>query len=463
MKRFFFGLLTATGIISNIHAQTDPNYQNISERIKTLYPNDSVKVGAPCPDFTMNNVHYYKRKQVTLADLKGKNVILDFFNSGCVGCFRQMPKINDLKQKFGDNIEVFYVGLYDSKVEKVFERHRKAFNLQIPVVYDSILPWRFISVGYPEYLWIGEDGMIKAVTASEEVTEENLNAFVSGRPVRFLDRTKIADYESLSAMMQNPFQYFDSASRQPRYKIDDDTTCLFKSEFGSWNFEKHGNVRQREWDVFVTQGPNARKAIEISGDPESLYCAAYFGKYAIQPDDSFHYGKIYRTAILQGIDKGAFHSFRRYNYWYRLIDRRSQNINKEDLLKTMQSDLHKYFGYEVKVEERMMPCYKLVVTDRRKAARLKSKGGSPISKMSSAGGQFKNAPWKHFLNGLRYYGNTPEEPTYIDETGIDYNVDMEIEAALQSPEDVNRALWKYGLGLVKGEKLMKVLVVSHTE
>jgi thiol-disulfide isomerase/thioredoxin len=439
----------------NSMAQRDPDYSAIYKQ----YPSENLKVGMPCPEFILKNVRYHSRKDVSLSDLKGKNVILDFFNSRCVTCFKSMPKVNTLKQKFGNDVEIFFVGLYDSRVEKVYEKYRKAFDFKMPVVYDSILPNRFISSGYPEYIWIGKDGIVTAITNSEDVNAENLSAFVEGRPFKFSDKSKVAEWQSESALVNNPLMYIDSVSVQPRFKIDEDTACLYKSEFGSWDDEKYGTWGVREYEGIVSQGPNAGKAIEVLGSAYNLFYTAYFGHSIILPGDSIDYGNVYRTAILENIDIAAFTSSNR-RYWYRLIDRRSDAVSKEDLQKTMQIDLQKYFGYRSRVEERVMPCYKIVVTDKRKAALLKSKGGEPLWEDGNGGIKYRNATWKNFVARMAYYGGGP---TIVDETGIDYNVDIEIEAAMQSTKDVNKDLQKYGVSIIKGEKIMKVLVVNNSD
>jgi thiol-disulfide isomerase/thioredoxin len=448
MKILFFIsiLIIASGL--QCFAQPDPDY----ERIVKQFPYENLKVGEPCPNFVLTNVHYYKSKHVTLADLKGKQVILDFFNSGCTGCFKSMPKVSKLKEKFGQNIEFFFVGLFDSKVEKVYEKYRKAFDLKVPVVYDSILPWRFLNFGYPTQIWIDPNGIIQAITGSEDLNENNISAFLAGSPFKFADRTKIKDGE-----INNPF--IDSVAGVFRYKVDEDTSFLYKFEFGEWQDEKYGASANLRENGLVTKGPNAGKAIEIRGPLRDLYFQAYFGVFGIFPWDSVNYGNVYKVPILEGIDSNTFVSRYSSNYWYRLIDRRRDKT--EDLFTAMKSDLHRHFGYEAKLEERIMPYYKLVLTDKSKAQLLRSKGGKPISQRGVAGFKEFNAPWKNVVMAIQYYGAITTEPTILDETGIDYNVDIEIEAAMQSFEDVNRALRKYGIGLVNGEKMMKVLVVRN--
>src|SRR5438045_1036130 len=43
---------------------------------------------------------------LTLDQLKGKVVLLDFWTYGCINCMHMMPILNQLEQKFGDALAI---------------------------------------------------------------------------------------------------------------------------------------------------------------------------------------------------------------------------------------------------------------------------------------------------------------------------------------------------------------------
>ena len=62
----------------------------------------SPEVGRPIPKFTLSDIQYYEKKNVSQADFIGKWLILDFFSESCSACFKSFPKINELQKEFKD-------------------------------------------------------------------------------------------------------------------------------------------------------------------------------------------------------------------------------------------------------------------------------------------------------------------------------------------------------------------------
>src|ERR1700748_1074672 len=54
-------------------------------------------------------------KPVTLKDLRGKVVILDFWTYGCINCFHIIPDLKQLEAKYPDSLAV--IGVHSAKFE----------------------------------------------------------------------------------------------------------------------------------------------------------------------------------------------------------------------------------------------------------------------------------------------------------------------------------------------------------
>ena len=129
----------------------------------------------------------------------------------------------------------------------------------------------------------------------------------------------------------------------------------------------------------------------------------------------------------------------------------------------MRNDLDNFFGYNVKVETRLLPAYKIVVVDSILASGLKSKGGTPDEWGTpwTYGVKLTNMPMGEMIMALAIFHE--KDPPIIDETGINYNVDLNLVADVYNFEDIRKGFQKLGLDLVKYDKPMKVVVIRDKE
>ncbi|MDD5718155.1 MAG: TlpA disulfide reductase family protein [Candidatus Krumholzibacteria bacterium] len=65
-------------------------------------------IGLPAPDFALQDIHGQK---VTLSSHKGKAVIVDFWATWCAPCRIVMPHLQELSQKYPDQLAVLAVSL----------------------------------------------------------------------------------------------------------------------------------------------------------------------------------------------------------------------------------------------------------------------------------------------------------------------------------------------------------------
>ena len=125
---------------------------------------------------------------------------------------------------------------------------------------------------------------------------------------------------------------------------------------------------------------------------------------------------------------------------------------KQDLADPLENQ----FGYKAEVETRLMPYRALVRLDST-SDRLRSINLKREENFSFGGIDYKNIPITVFVSLLSSY--CENDMPYVDETGIDYTVDISIQAMMTDMKDVTRALKKIGLNLVVKYKPMQVLVV----
>jgi thiol-disulfide isomerase/thioredoxin len=117
------------------------------------------------------------REPLTLAGLRGKIVLLDFWTSGCINCLHIQPELKRLEAKYADVLVV--IGVHSPKFahEKDVEQLRRTLDrLRIthPVAQDSDFRiWREYTVrAWPTLVLIDPAGYIVAAVSGEGGTHE---------------------------------------------------------------------------------------------------------------------------------------------------------------------------------------------------------------------------------------------------------------------------------------------------
>ncbi|MFJ6210813.1 redoxin domain-containing protein [Lysinibacillus sp. NPDC092081] len=95
------------------------------------------------PDFTLTSLD---GKDVTLSELRGKKVVLNFWATFCPPCKAEMPHMQNYYEQYAkkDNVEIIAVNLTqaerdvtdDAKVDSVMT-FRDSFNLTFPILLDQ--------------------------------------------------------------------------------------------------------------------------------------------------------------------------------------------------------------------------------------------------------------------------------------------------------------------------------------
>lgn len=113
--------------------------------------------GMSAPDFFVRTVD---GKSLSLADLKGKVIVLNFWFIGCPACLDQEPRLNGFKAKFeGDDRVVFLAMTSDAagSVKKYLAKERFDY-VQGVEAKDAMNAFTF--AGFPKNIVIGKSGKI---------------------------------------------------------------------------------------------------------------------------------------------------------------------------------------------------------------------------------------------------------------------------------------------------------------
>jgi thiol-disulfide isomerase/thioredoxin len=84
---------------------------------------------------------------------KGRKIIIDLFGSSCVVCFRMMPKMQEIQDKYRDSVLVVLLGKEDRDIRKVFDKFKSKMSLNFDPVYDSAFFDTYSIPFLPHYIW----------------------------------------------------------------------------------------------------------------------------------------------------------------------------------------------------------------------------------------------------------------------------------------------------------------------
>lgn len=119
--------------------------------------------GKPAPQLRVTDM---QGKAISLADLKGKTVLLDFWATWCPPCQADAPAIDKLHKKFGDK-DLKVIGISTDEDRETVEKYLKKHPHDFPEVLSSenVMPRAYQIHVFPTYLVIGPDGTL--VTAEQ--------------------------------------------------------------------------------------------------------------------------------------------------------------------------------------------------------------------------------------------------------------------------------------------------------
>jgi len=117
----------------------------------------------PAPSFDEDTVWLNTSGPITLKDLRGKVVLVDFWTYCCINCMHVLPDLKYLEHKFPDELVV--IGCHSAKFdnEKDTEAIREAivrYEIEHPVINDSeMLVWRkFGARAWPTVVLLDPEG-----------------------------------------------------------------------------------------------------------------------------------------------------------------------------------------------------------------------------------------------------------------------------------------------------------------
>lgn len=154
-----------------------------------------LKVGDTLPDITVSNLINSNTSSINLSSFRGKVLIIDFWATNCTSCLEHFPVADSIQKHMGNDVQFLLVDSktrWESKqkILKTIARFASSANgFSLPATYDDTVLTRLFPHYYiPHYVWIDANGVFRATTGEQELTQQNVSRFL--RNYRTTLRTK---------------------------------------------------------------------------------------------------------------------------------------------------------------------------------------------------------------------------------------------------------------------------------
>lgn len=124
-----------------------------------------VAVGSPAPEFSLTT---FEGEQITLKELKGKVVVLNFWASWCKPCEQEAADMETAWRQYQPGGEVMFIGVDWTDTEPNALKYLEKFDITYPNGPDlgTRISQAYRTTGVPETYIIDKDGILQFVKLS---------------------------------------------------------------------------------------------------------------------------------------------------------------------------------------------------------------------------------------------------------------------------------------------------------
>lgn len=414
--------------------------------IQSLHSQELI-IGDPIPSREIKADNYIEER-IDLSKLKGKLVILDFWDHGCISCLQSFRKMDSLQKRFSSTIQIVLVNNESSDSTTKFFTKRKQLKIpQLPRISgDSVLSKLFPHHYVPYTIWIDTAGIIRFKADGSMATAENIEAFMKG--------TLTGDSYVYNEVRKQSL--FDSAYSANLEQYSYLSHCV--ADVRLLNPTKKGFI-QRTYNCVSVIDLYKAAYNNIYASLDTIFSRP--GKVILEVKDS---SKYIRPKNGVGLTKWIIN----YSYNYQILLPESKS---SELFRFMQSDLDRYFGLHASIEKRNVVSLVLIRTSD--SDKVLSKKSEPKKNFTWADERttrfdpirgFTNQDFavfrKEFRNYIEFVGKKP----FVDATGFNQKIDIMFSGMALDSLDlslVRKELRMYDLDLVEMNWPMDVLVIKE--
>lgn len=150
--------------------------------VKT-YAQSKLNINDRLPALPINNQLGIVNDPVTTTQLYKKGMlILNFWATWCAPCIKEMQMMAELQKKQKDRFQVICISHEKQGTVNAFlEKNPAIKNSGLRIISaDTVFSKMFFHQALPHNVWVNQQGVIKAITGDDEVSEKNIINFLTG-------------------------------------------------------------------------------------------------------------------------------------------------------------------------------------------------------------------------------------------------------------------------------------------
>lgn len=397
-------------------------------------------------------------KEIRLADYRGKVIILDYWATWCAGCILSMPKMHELAEEMSEDVALLAVTRQDEKVvsryleitaSKKMRQLRDSFSTIVSGdMLSDLIPHRSL----PHIAIINRYGVLEQTTLPHLLNTSILQAISTGSdyylPVMRLDvDTTLLSQTFPDIRHDKPIYYstlmgyVDGFSAPSKHWVDSSAN-ITRGYFINTSILRVMNIALQSKGVGLL--PNRR--IMLVNSPSDF--------------DYFHE----RNPNYQRREFSVSYEYAFPLTWSR------ERINNRIL-----SDIQDYRGLYVKMIPREIPC--LVLKKKKGATIFEVQRGESSGEVIDGILAFtreqrevglSNNGAKNYLRGVSIGAlvsilnnlKTGAVPFVINETGIGYDINLDLPDDLDDVDSLTETLEKQGILVVQERRKLDMFVID---
>jgi len=369
----------------------------------------TIKIGDRLPDFEFQNLLNGSDKTEKAAGLyKDGLLIINFWATWCVPCVREMPYLDSIQAQNKGKLHIVCVTVQTEwAVQNYLNANKGISHLEFSYS-DKQLDKLFPHSGIPHNVWVDKNGYVKAITADDQITDQNISRFLRGQTNLYEKKDQSFDFEKPLVVSDTEFA-FRSVFTKIKNEIGTGGIWLPNSNmqntrFVGWNIPKTNFI----WAAYMHTVFSEKfyNLIELHAKDTSSYYSPRHGNHAEWADSA---------------KTNQFNKWQQKNlYCYELSFR--SKVNLDSLYSIMAKEIDLLFNISAKIENRKTACW--VITRLNSVPILSESKSSAASELHLHSSTLiaQNQTWNQIAAALNNMYD--KEPPFVDQTGINFPVDI---------------------------------------